>query len=64
MAFSGADQVSMVVEGLVSSTLRFSGGESGSEDGMDEKHLRVNGYGLNLIYEFNFTVNNPVIKQF
>lgn len=54
----------MVVEGLVSSTLRFSGGESGSEDGMDEKHLRMNGYGLNLIYEFNFTVNYPVIKQF
>lgn len=31
LAFSGADQATVAVEGLVSTTVRFTGGESGSE---------------------------------
>lgn len=43
LAFSGGDQVSVAVEGLMSSTARSSGGESGSEGVMDENHNRLTG---------------------
>lgn len=36
LAFSGGDQTSVAVVELESSTVRFTGGESGSKDGMDK----------------------------
>lgn len=36
LAFSGGDQTSVAVVKLESSTVRFTGGESGSNDGMDK----------------------------
>lgn len=55
----------MAVEGLVSSTVRFTGGESGSEDGMDKKNPRLNNYRGNIINELKyFTFSVVVVVQF
>lgn len=50
----------MAVEGLVSSTVRFTGGESGSEDGMDKKNPRLNNYRGNIINELKYFTFNMV----